>query len=643
MSSVVPLVMGASGPIIDRNKRDIRTPGQWLRELKENADEAGAHNIHFGIEWQGVENLGVYRRYVADDGTGMSERELDEFMRTYGGGGKPIGAEHENFGIGAKVTLLPWNREGLAVISYKDGVASMIRLAYDDDANEYGAYVWITENEYGDPEQSVVISPEDFGIADWGIVDFGAIWKQVPFWATRSTPPEHGTIVMLIGNSPLEDTILGDPDRPEERPVHFPAAYLNTRIWDVADDMTITVDVPVSPEKTKWPRREPEQIDLIGASGITRRPVRGAYHYIHNVGGKVVASSEMSDEEPVDLGHNVAAHWYLREVDGRPNPYGPRDGMVAVLYDNELYDISHEQWRFRQFGIPWKEVQRDTYVILEPPPADGEERHGVYPLGGRDALNLYGGKQLPFGEWGIEFAQNLPAAIRQRLNDVRPNEEIDRSWKDRFAERYLQRWRQLRYRLNPRGADGVVPAHRSPLVDVDGGRKEHESRPKRPRNVQPQLAAANTTGDKPTRGRPAKQVEMAAAIPDWVTAKAEDMDEPYYVAAFDATRVNSDGSRGAVLLNVEHDAVVQFVEEFQATYPPQVADRVQEECWSVLGQSLVAKVVHAQSLSAHVPREEVEQKFLSPMALTTAALGMVFESEGLKTRIGGALGVKKIG
>jgi hypothetical protein len=136
----------------------------------------------------------------------------------------------------------------------------------------------------------------------------------VPFWAARTTPPEHGTIVMLIGNSPLEDTILGDPDRPEERPVHFPAAYLNTRIWDISDDMTITVDVPVSPEKTKWPRREPEQIDLIGASGITRRPVRGAYHSIHNVGGKVVASSEMTDEEPVDLGNNVAAHWYLREV-----------------------------------------------------------------------------------------------------------------------------------------------------------------------------------------------------------------------------------------------------------------------------------------------------------------------------------------
>ncbi|HEY2353769.1 MAG TPA: hypothetical protein VGH79_02555 [Gaiellaceae bacterium] len=636
--------MGASGPIIDRNKRDIRTPGQWLRELKENADEAGARNIHFGIEWQGVENLGVYRRYVADDGSGMNERELDEFMRTYGGGGKPIGAEHENFGIGAKVTLLPWNREGLVVISYKDGVASMIRLSYDDEANEYGAFVWITDNEYGDPERSVVISPEDFGLRDWGVVDFGAMWKQVPFWQDRPTPPEHGTVVLLVGNSPLEDTILGDSDRPEERAVHFPAAYLNTRIWDVPVEMTITVDVPVSPEKTKWPRREPESIDLIGSSGVTRRPVRGAYHYIHNVGGKVVASSDDAGEEPVDLDNNVEARWYLREVDGRPNPYGPRNGMVAVLYDDELYDISHEQWRFRQFGIPWKEVQKDTYIIVEPPTADGVERHGVYPLGGRDALNLYGGKPLPFGAWGIEFAQNLPQAIRQRLSEVRPSDEIDRAWKDRFAERYLQRWRQLRYRLQPRGADGTVPSHRSPLVDIDGGRSESDQpRPKRPRNVQPQLSFEKSTGDQPVRGRPAKQVEMAAAIPDWAPAKAEDMDEAYYVAAFDATRVNSDGSKGAVLLNVEHDAVVQFVEEFQASYPPQVSDQVEAECWNVLGQSLVAKVVHAQSLSAHVPREEVEQRFLSSAALTTAALGMVFESEGLRTRIGGALGVKKIG
>jgi len=134
---------------------------------------------------------------------------------------------------------------------------------------------------------------------------------------------------------------------------------------------------------------------------------------------------------------------------------------------------------------------------------------------------------------------------------------------------------------------------------------------------------------------------MAAAIPDWARATAEDMDEAYFIAAFDPTRDNDDGSRGVVLLNTEHEAVVGFVREFQDKYPPQVAEQIESECWNIIGQSLVAKVVHAQSLTAHVPREEVESNFLSPTALTTAALGMVFESEGLAIRIGGVLGVKK--
>jgi hypothetical protein len=643
-TEVLPLLMGASGPIVDRNKRDIRTPGQWLRELKENADEAGAKNIHFGIEWQGVTNLGVYRRLVADDGRGMDDQEINQFMRTYGGGGKPIGAEHENFGIGAKVTLLPWNREGIVVISYKDGLASMIRLKHDRVTNEYGAYIWTAESEFGGDEQLIVVSPDEFGLTDWGVDDFGSIWKQVPFWADKLTPPEHGTIVLLIGNDPLEDTILGDPDRPEERTPHFPARYLNTRIWQVPDHMTITVDVPTSPDKNNWPHNEPEQIDLLGKCGITRRPVKGAHHYIHHVGGSVAASSEMEGHGPSSLGHNVVVHWFLRTTpaDKRANPYGPRDGMVAVLYDNELYDISSEPYRFRQFGIRWKEVQKDTYLIVEPPRSDGKQKHGVYPLGGRDALNLYGGKGLPFGDWGMTFAAALPEEIQQRLKEARPDDEIDRSWKEKFAERFLKRWREQRLRVATNGEAQTEPVARSPRVEVEGpGTNEPVSKPKRPKNARQSLTSHQTTADRPTGTRKARKVEMAAAIPDWVRASANDMDEPYYIAAFDETRQNDDGSRGAVLVNTEHEAIIGFIAEFQAMYPPQAAEQVEAECLNIIGQSLVAKVVHAQSLSAHVPREDVMQRFLSPVSLTTAALGMVFESEGAGGRIGGVLGIRK--
>jgi len=53
--------------------------------------------------------------------------------------------------------------------------------------------------------------------------------------------------------------------------------------------------------------RAPAEIELLGKSGIMRRPVRGAYHYIHDVGGRVVASSEMEDEHVRDIGEQCGS------------------------------------------------------------------------------------------------------------------------------------------------------------------------------------------------------------------------------------------------------------------------------------------------------------------------------------------------
>src|SRR2546430_621301 len=99
---------------------------QWVREMLVNSLEAGATRVEFGIEWQAVERRCVYRRLVADNGCGMTPAQLVEFFNTFGGGGKPIGGAHENFGVGSKTSLLPWNKYGMVVISWVGGDASMI-------------------------------------------------------------------------------------------------------------------------------------------------------------------------------------------------------------------------------------------------------------------------------------------------------------------------------------------------------------------------------------------------------------------------------------------------------------------------------------------------------------------------------------
>src|SRR4051794_39310939 len=109
---ILPMKTAGTQHFIDRIYREGGA-FQWVRETYINAAEAGATRVDFGIEWQAVQNVGVYRRVIADNGSGMTGDELVEFFNTFGGGGKPIGGVHENFGVGAKTSLLPWNRHGV--------------------------------------------------------------------------------------------------------------------------------------------------------------------------------------------------------------------------------------------------------------------------------------------------------------------------------------------------------------------------------------------------------------------------------------------------------------------------------------------------------------------------------------------------
>src|SRR5260370_36060415 len=131
-------------------------PYQWAREFLKNSREANATKVEFGIEWQAVEKRGIYRRTVMDNGIGMDRDELLRFFSTLGEGAKKIGGIHENFGVGAKIASLPWNPEGVVIISYKDGKGSMIQIELDPDTADYQLIEY--QSERG---TSYVINPSD--------------------------------------------------------------------------------------------------------------------------------------------------------------------------------------------------------------------------------------------------------------------------------------------------------------------------------------------------------------------------------------------------------------------------------------------------------------------------------------------------
>jgi hypothetical protein len=647
MSELLTMRIGDTRPFIDRNYRDITQPGQWLRETFRNADEAGASNVHYGIEWQGVETGGVYRRYIADDGVGMDAKELDKFMLTYGGGGKPIGTEHENFGIGAKVTLLPWNSAGLLVVSYRDGqgFAMLIR----GEGRDYGAAPWEAEDDDGEIVRVAIVDPAGAPLEDFGIADIGAIWQQVPFWATDDTPPEHGTIFVLLGPDREYDTVLGDPNRPEESATYMQVSYLNSRLWALDPEQRVTIDVPVGPGKLTWTTRNPGQIDLgPGTGGFTRRVITGAKSYIDRHGKFPTAAGSIVLQE------GTTAHWWLRDAvpEKRPNPYGPRAGFIGVLYRGELYDVARSEdarWRYRQFGIPASEVMARTFIVIEPPT---EGAAGIYPTGGRDRLLRRGGRDLPFADWGVAFHEALPAAIASAIQDAMPRElGSDSAWKEKFAERFWDRLHQVRLRLRPDGESGAAsPSQPAPRVVITSAGGIQTDAPRRlPRLVKPKARTSDRVVSDTRGRRRSRPTMMESSIPSWLAVGAGDFDKPFTLASWDPDITNPDGSKGCVYLNKEHMAVTALVHEMASAYSVDDADiaarsQIEWAVWETLGQSLVAKVVHTQAvLKRDVELMTLRKEYLSDVALTTGGLGMIWEQQALQPKLGGILGRKKVG
>jgi len=263
-SQIAPMNVENSKYFLERAYRESGEL-QYIREVFKNAEEAGATRVEFGPEWNAVENEGVYRFMVADNGKGMSSDELLKFQNTFGGGGKPIGDMHENFGVGAKTSLLPWNHQGVLIISWteENPAGAMVRMMRDPSNGEYGAKKF--ETAEGAIEEVVVPKGE---------------WARVkPDWIHT-----HGTVVICLGMTGKEDTFLGKDSKGDIKGI---SAYLNKRIWEVADDMEIYVQEMRSSKREEWPQSLAEASGPASGSvdrRWNRRRVRGAKHFITKAG-----------------------------------------------------------------------------------------------------------------------------------------------------------------------------------------------------------------------------------------------------------------------------------------------------------------------------------------------------------------------
>jgi len=624
---ILPMKTEGTQHFIERTYRESGT-FQWVRETYKNAEEAGATRIEFGIEWQAVENLGVYRRVIADNGKGMSPEHLVEFFNTFGGGGKPIGGLHENYGVGSKTSLLPWNRQGMVVISWVDGEAAMIWVQHDPETGEYGLRLEEVVDEDGEMSLDEVFSPYDDS-------EYGCDWSAVkPRWIE-----DHGTVIVLLGNEVGDDTVLGDPTR-HESDIKGVSAYLNRRLWKIPAGIEVYVDELRTQDRGQWPSREDMAHRTKVSSGPDRRTnnrkIRGAHHYIEYpvrsyTSGKLEASGKMS------LADGTTMSWYLWKGD-RPavNSYAARGGYIGALYENELYDVTTHQSNYRSFGITEQEVRARVWLVAQPPLAESSDsKHGVYPRTDRNSLLLQGGPnaggELPINDWAAEFAANMPDKIVDAIKEARTKGGgtiTDNSWRERLADRFGARWRVPKLRARPGGAL---------LVDASQvGTTPKKKKVKKNKKKQASGGSGGQGGNANTGEAHGKieavRVRVAGGLPNYRPVRADDV-RPGMLATWfpnDPTE-----PAGVVLINVDHPVLSAEIEHWQSLFPDHLTEQIGEEVVKVYGEMAVAKIAHSEHLRGLIPSKDVDDKLRSDEALTMSLLGLIGEEAILAPRIGG--------
>lgn len=598
---------------------------QWARELLKNSGEAGATRVEFGIEWQAVEKEGVYRRTVIDDGVGMDARELLHFFSTLGAGSKTIGGVHDNFGVGAKIAALPWNENGVVVVSYKDGKGSMIWIEQNPNSGDYELRDWTDE----DGRKVSVLDPEavewDEDEPDWGDLR--------PDWVT-----DHGTIIVLLGNDTNKDTVLGNIEAGEGGTAGL-TRYLNERFWDLETPKVIVSELR-SILKTQWPQSQSDRDDKRRPNN---RTIRGARHFICDATapeGELKASGvELLDEG------RVKAHWFLW---GGKRPLvhsqGRQLGYIAVKYGDELYEHTAHKAHFRWFGIIEKAVQDNLTVILEPQlyqPANG--RWGIHPDQSRTRLIFTGsgekGAGLPTADWGAEFSNNLPSDIYDAILAARKNltgSVEDDEYRRRLQDRFGSRWRRKVLVAAPKKTrEPKFPASLSQATSKSPGPNHSGSQKKNSRKIKRKSPSGkNAGGTQPVMApggkKKAVEKDVPVDLPRWVPAGADDFEKPWHLAAYSP---NAPGGP-VVQINIESKIIVDMIDDHKKNYASHHAEEVANTVIKVFGEVAVAKVAHAQALTYEISEQEVDERYRSEEALTLALMGLIAEETLISQRLG---------
>ena len=651
---------------------------QWAREVMKNAIEGHATKMEFGVEWQALKKDKVYRRLISDNGDGMSKDELFKYFKGLGdSGSKKVKsadaldtAIHSNFGLGCRISLLPFNKAGIIYLSYQKGVGHMIKMKYDE---EVGGYV-IAEWDYEGVKETI-INPEDY---NWLT---GVDWSKVaPDWVR-----DHGTCVILLGDDESMNTFA--EAEPGNNTLRTVAKYLNTRFFEIPIEVRV-VEFNF-PDRDKWPKSESDFAAPIPGkdhtSKGTTRICRGAKYYITEAipQSPKVGNLKASGTVTVENGR-LDIHWFLWSGDRvQCGQYAPETGFIAVKYGTELYGASTKVANFRNFGIYEKEVRDRLTIILEPKLYMQNSQWGIFPDQSRTRLVFSGNGEksvdMPISQWGLLFLNNMPKEIREAIKGAQSLDNIDEFLSVALIKKLLSkigdRYRHMISVVDPKKAssktgsiDKKDPEGVSVMVEGtgkiisdkagdytpygsgseggDGGGGGYTGGSLRPvvnegfgttgsRSKNKQQVVAKKILPESEGKTPTIDVKANQSFPVPVNLGSDCVDKIFHVCAYAEHYTFTDGHIGpAVLMNTESPIIVEAIKYHQESHHESFHDEIKKIVLTSYGALACCKVAHALKFTKYMSRENIKEMYLTEEALTLSLLGLAAEDAFIAPKLG---------
>ncbi len=661
------------GPYI-RRQYDSCNTHQWVRELIQNAIEASATRIQFEPEWEAVRELGVYRLKAWDNGIGMDADQLKQYMNNLSSGSKHIDGKHDNFGIGLRISTLPWNPKGMVVISVKDGYASMVVLKHDAEKDSYGVEKFPTEDGI-----ETVVEPGEYNGIDY--------WKAIPEEIRGSG---HGTVVILLGSVDAPHTVFGDPARAESGKQGI-QTYVKHRYFTLPEGFSVRIlraerhggpeDLsgwPTTPEdvnteyraglkKGQWD--EVRSLDGWLEMGRKKNPTTGTLDSLVGASG-TVSLLDSDGLVPATL------HWFMAPFDLERAPGDVDPGYLAFRYKGELYARATagvgSVAAFKDFGIYSSSVRKRLWFVIEPQVSDladpANPVWGVQPDDARSALEIVrGGDKQGVAElraeWGRDFMSKMPEEIREaQAAESRGTEGLDLTRLVKLRERFGKRWQSTRVMIGPRGSAVCDPdTFTTEGSDEREGTTRVGTTKDRRRSVRRKVTppSSGTGGGAPAAGPEGADPKSGPESPDGAgshkgTGRKEASDLPHIewkpavefadnvptgvspktVAGSVPCLPGKDPAypHGYIRLNEEHPIIVESIAEWVDRCRDRDPDEVRRTVMDIYATVAVAKVAHGFMFRAELDEDQRRTMF-SPEAITLALAGIYPEEPTIEAAI----------